>query len=310
MIHSMTGFGDAVAERGGIRYSVEIKSLNNRYFKPLLKLPEAATALEAEIEPILRRGLGRGSVVLTLRMRAGDDEADAAKDPAKAAARRLPTIDVEALRAYVGQLQQAGLEVREPERLLALPGVVRPAEVPAEPEADADDPGRHRAVVLELTERAVENLQAMRRREGEMLRADLLKHTAVIRENLDAVAARAGGVASQYHDRLLARVNELLAKAELEIGKEDLAKEVAVFAERSDISEEVVRLGHHVAQFELALADDAGEAVGRRLDFVTQEMLREANTIGSKANDADIAARIVTIKGAIDRLKEQVQNVE
>ena len=298
MILSMTGFGDAADERGGVRYAVEIKSLNNRYFKPVIKLPEALSALEADIEPVLRRSLGRGSVVLTLKVRR--DEA--------APPRRLPRIDVDALRAYVGQLQQAGLEVREPERLLALPGVVRQPE--AEPaEDEVEDAAAHREVVLELTRRALDGLRAMRGREGAMLLGDLMNQTAAISTHLAAVRERAPRVLHHYHDRLAARVNELLAKSELTIAREELAKEVAVFAERSDISEELTRLTHHVEQFEAACRDGE-EAVGRRLDFVAQEMLREANTIGSKANDAEIAAHIVEIKGAIDRLKEQVQNVE
>ena len=299
MILSMTGFGDAADERAGVRYAVEIKSLNNRYFKPVIKLPDALSALEAEIEPVLRRNLGRGSVVLTLKVRR--DEA--------APQRRLPRIDTDALRAYVGQLQQAGLEVREPERLLALPGVVRQPE--AEPAEEVEeDAAAHREVVLELTRRALEGLRAMRREEGAMLLDDLMAQTAAISRHLAAVRDRAPRVLHHYHDRLQARVNELLAKAELTIAREELAKEVAVFAERSDISEELTRLAHHVEQFEAACRDEDGEAVGRRLDFVAQEMLREANTIGSKANDAEIAAHIVEIKGAIDRLKEQVQNVE
>ncbi len=114
----------------------------------------------------------------------------------------------------------------------------------------------------------------------------------------------------QYHERIQTRVNELLAKANLTVERSELLREVAIFAERSDISEELQRLAHHIGQFRQALEDPAQEHVGRKLDFVAQEMLREANTIGSKANDADIAGRVIEIKGLIDRLKEQVQNVE
>lgn len=298
MIYSMTGFGDAAAEKDGFRYLVEIKSLNNRYFKPTIRLPEMVSGLEPEIESILRRKLGRGSVIYSLRMK-GDDADNAL----------APQIDVEMLRRYIGQLAQAGLEVREPERLLGLPGVVR---IPDRNEAaDAElDVDIHRDSVLKLTEQSVEALQAMRQREGGMLLADLMQHTGLVARHLTFIRQRASGVVNQYHDKLLARVNELLAKAQLNIAKEDLLKEVAVYAERSDISEEIVRLQHHVEQFEGDCRDDQQPHVGRKLDFIAQEMLREANTIGSKANDAEIAVRIVEIKGAIDRIKEQVQNVE
>ena len=296
MIYSMTGFGDASDEAGGSRYSVEIKSLNNRYFKPSIKLPDAVSGLEPEIETVLRNKAGRGSVIYALRMKSADATPGGAR------------IDVEALRAYVGQLAQAGFEVREPERLMVLPGVILSGDA-ADPAAD-DDLDRHRAVVLRLTHEAADKLLAMRRREGESLLGDLMTHTSVIASNLSAIRDRAGGVVEQYYDRLVVRVNELLAKAELSVDRSELLKEVAVFAERSDISEELHRLSHHVEQFEAACKGDAEQHVGRKLDFIAQEMLREANTIGSKAGDPEIAGRVVEIKGAIDRLKEQVQNVE
>ena len=304
MIFSMTGFGDAAAERGGHRYLVELKSLNNRYFKPTIRLPDALGGLEAEIESILRRKVGRGSVVYALRMKEADGASTNGEAPAV-------NVNIDALKAYVAALTQAGFAVSEPERLMALPGVVVPPGA-EDDSADDEEPDldAHRDIVLELTEKAVANLQAMRRREGAMLLDDLMHHTGVIAEHLSAIRKRAGSVVEQYHDKLLARVNELMAKAELSIAKGDLIKEVAVFAERSDISEELSRLQHHVAQFEADVRDADQPHVGRKLDFIAQEMLREANTIGSKANDADIAVRIVEIKGSIDRLKEQVQNVE
>lgn len=293
MIYSMTGFGDAAAERDGNRYLVEIKSLNNRYFKPTIRLPEAVSALEAEIESILRKRVGRGSVVYTLRMKSGEMEVSA-------------RINTEVLRVYLEQLKSAGFAVADPDRLLTLPGVLVSSELADE----TSEAARHRQIVLDLTQQAADKLLAMRLREGEALLGDLLLHTQRIAGHLEGVRSRAGGVVEQYYDRLVSRVNELMAKAELKVSEQDLLKEVAVFAERSDISEELARLAHHVQQFEDAVRDENGEHVGRKLDFIAQEMLREANTIGSKANDAEIAGHIVEIKGAIDRLKEQVQNVE
>lgn len=293
MIYSMTGFGDAAAERDGSRYLVEIKSLNNRYFKPTIRLPEAVSALEAEIESVLRKRIGRGSVVYTLKMKSAESDA-----PSR--------INTDALRSYVEQLSGAGFRVSEPDRLLTLPGVIRSGEM----EDQTSEVARHREIVLDLTRQAVQKLLDMRGREGEALLDDLLLHTRRIAEHLEGVRARAGGVVEQYYDRLVARVNELMARAQLKVSEQDLLKEVAVFAERSDISEELARLAHHVQQFEDAVREENGAHVGRKLDFIAQEMLREANTIGSKANDADVAGHIVEIKGAIDRLKEQVQNVE
>mgnify|MGYP000026491810 CR=1 FL=1 len=147
-----------------------------------------------------------------------------------------------------------------------------------------------------------------RAREGAALFSDLMRHLSGMNEHLDRIEERAPLVADEYHRRLQARVRELLNKAELKVDQVDLIREVAVFAERADISEEVQRLRHHLRQFEQCCRDE--DHAGRKLDFITQEMLREANTIASKSNDAVIAGHVVDVKGAIDRLKEQVQNVE
>jgi uncharacterized protein (TIGR00255 family) len=135
-----------------------------------------------------------------------------------------------------------------------------------------------------------------------------MKHIRIIAENLAEIQKLAPSVIEDYHKRLSQRVNSLLTKAELKVSEVDLIKEVAVFAERADIAEEIQRLTHHLDAFEQSCR--TSEHAGRKLDFITQEMLREANTIASKANDAQIARHIVEIKGAIDRVKEQVQNVE
>jgi uncharacterized protein (TIGR00255 family) len=293
MIVSMTGFGDATAERGGTHYSVEIRALNNRFFKSIIKLPDNVSGLEPEIETLLREGLGRGSITYILKMRS--DSAEAAYH-----------INTQALSAYLTQLRQIkGLDSVvqiDLASLVQLPGVCQ------EPRDETDEIARHGPVIRELTATAITKLNGMRGREGQSLMADLLKHSKLISSNLAEIQKRAPVVIEDYHKRLLQRVNLLLSKAELQVSQSDLLKEVAVFAERADISEEIQRLTTHLDAFEHACK--TGEHAGRKLDFITQEMLREANTIASKANDADIARHIVEIKGAIDRLKEQVQNVE
>lgn len=293
MIVSMTGFGDAAQERDGTHYAVEIRSLNNRYFKPTIKLPDALGGLEPEIESMLRRQLGRGSITYILKMRS--DSAEAAYH-----------INTKALKAYLDQLQ----EVKGLDRLVSidLAGLVELPGVCQEPRDETDEIERHAPMIRAITASAIDKLQAMRDREGRALFEDLMKHVNVIQQSLDVIATRAPFVIDDYHKRLLTRVNQLLSKAELRINEPDLLREVAVFAERADISEEIQRLSTHLRAFEEA--GHSEEHAGRKLDFITQEMLREANTIASKANDALIAKQIVEIKGAIDRLKEQVQNVE
>ena len=293
MIVSMTGFGDAYAERNGTHYAVEIRALNNRYFKSNIKLPDQVSGLEPETETLLREKLGRGSITFILKMRT--DSAEAAYH-----------INRAALMSYLEQLRKVegleGVARIDLAGLLLLPGVCQ------EPRDESDEIERHGPVIRDLTAQAIAKLLTMRHRERKGLYTDLSKHIGVIRTNLQEIQKRAPFVIDEYHRKLTARVGQLLAKAELDVNKIDLLKEVAVFGERADISEEIQRLNSHLTAFDQACNRD--EHAGRKLDFITQEMLREANTIGSKANDALIASHIVEIKGAIDRLKEQVQNVE
>jgi uncharacterized protein (TIGR00255 family) len=280
MIVSMTGFGDATCERDGTHYAVEIRSLNNRFFKPVIKLPDNVSGMEPELESMLREKLGRGSITYILKMRT--DSAEAAYH-----------INIEALRSYLEQLQQVkGLDrfvQIDLGSLVQLPGVCQ------EPRDETDEIQRHGPIVRELTEKSIARLDTMRRHEGEKLFVELMRHLKVISTSLVEIQKRAPMVVDDYHRRLSQRINQLLAKAELQVNQADLVKEVAVFAERADICEEIQRLTSHLDAFEQSCRDD--EHGGRKLDFI-------------KANDADIARQCVEIKGAIDRLKEQVQNVE
>ena len=293
MIISMTGFGDAAAERGGTHYAVEIRSLNNRFFKPVIKLPDVISGLEPELESMLRERLGRGSITFILKMRS--DSAEAAYH-----------INVGALQAYLEQLKQVkgldGFVQIDLASLVQLPGVCQ------EPRDEGDEIERHGPSVRELTAKAIEKLDAMRRREGEALFGELMRHVTLIGAKSQGNPKARPLVVADYHRRLAQRIKQLLAKAELKVNEVDLIKEIAVFAERADIAEEIQRLTSHLEAFEQSCR--TGEHAGRKLDFIAQEMLREANTIASKANDAQIARFIVEIKGAIDRVKEQVQNVE
>jgi uncharacterized protein (TIGR00255 family) len=293
MIVSMTGFGDATGEQSGTHYSIEIRSLNNRYFKSTIKLPDNVSGLEPELETMLREKLGRGSITYILKLRS--DSAEAAYH-----------INAPALKFYLEQLKV----IRDLDKtahidlaaLLQLPGVCQ------EPRDETDEIAKHGPKIRDLTAKAIVKLNAMRQREGNALFEDLMKHAQLIQRSLTEITKRAPFVIDDYHKRLMQRVNQLMSKAELQVNQQDLLREVAVFAERADISEEIQRLTTHLDSFEQSCR--TGEHAGRKLDFITQEMLREANTIASKANDADIARQIVEIKGAIDRLKEQVQNVE
>jgi uncharacterized protein (TIGR00255 family) len=255
-------------------------------------MPERLAVLEPEVEKLLRSRLTRGSITFILRVRS--NSADTAQ-----------TINTAALNHYLDQLKNvASLDNMRIDlaAVLALPGVCEPPEI--------DEATRHHQwqALQTITDQAMDKLIEMRRVEGRAMRDDLLKHCKVVREHTAAITEFAGTVVEEYHQRLLQRVNDLLSQSKLELQLEDLRREIAVYAERCDINEELSRLHSHLDQFENLC--DSREPAGRKLDFLTQELLREANTIASKSNDARIAQHVVDIKGAIDRLKEQVQNIE
>jgi len=169
---------------------------------------------------------------------------------------------------------------------------------------------RTRPIFNRLTEQACEQMQVMRSEEGARLHDEIVEHARVIREQLEQIEVRAPRVVEDYQSRLQTRVNELLARAELKVEQHDLIREVAVFADKADIREETSRLTAHLDQLESLISEQRPEPVGRTLEFLAQELLREANTIASKSNDAEISKATVVVKSAIDRIKEQAQNVE
>ncbi|HVS72814.1 MAG TPA: YicC/YloC family endoribonuclease [Phycisphaerae bacterium] len=298
MIKSMTGFGSIAADEHGISCTVEIRSVNNRFFKAVIKLPDRLANLEPDIDRLLRDTIGRGSLVLAVSVKDHLSTTSIA-------------INQTVLATYLEQIETLAQKITRPTRvdlahLLTLPGVVEAGEDSAEYLAT------HQALVLRLVREALARLDAMRQKEGAALWTDLQKHLAVIRDALEKVAAQAPQVVRAYHEKLKTRVNQMVNDAKLSLSDSDLLKEVALFADRADISEEISRLSGHLEQFYHVCEKDDPDAggAGRKLDFIAQEMLREANTIASKANDAAIARLTVNIKSAIDRIKEQVQNVE
>lgn len=294
MIRSMTGFGQACAEIEGVVYTVEIRSVNNRYLKIQVRLPDMLAFLEGEIDKLHRQHIQRGTVNYSLCMKNVSGQAlfDIDENTLAAYLKRLKAL-LGAEEAH-GRIDLAGM--------LTLPGIVQPA-IPTEEQTE-----RMRQAALMLTQQALEKLTLSRGEEGRILQADLLSNCDRIGAHLETIGKRVDTVVQDYHKRLKERVENLLAQAKLKLDEDLLAREVAIFAERCDIAEEVSRLGAHLQQFRECC--EKGDSVGRRLDFVTQEMLREANTIASKSADAGIAHSVIEIKCAIDRIKEQVQNAE
>jgi uncharacterized protein (TIGR00255 family) len=295
MIRSMTGFGEAASRVDGAHYSVEIRSVNNRYFKAQIRLPDELQGLEAEMDAAVARKLTRGSIIVTVRF--ADTSANAAAN-----------INTNAVQRYLEQLLSIeglnhGSARIDIGALIALPGVV------------IQDTGEERmrgarAVLIGLVEEACDKVQSMRDREGQTLLKEFHRHSRVIAEHLAVVKQRVPVTVELYQERLRQRMQTLLKDSGMSVREEDLIREVAIYAERTDIAEEVARLEGHLAQFGEIIDAVDGEPAGRTLDFLAQELLREANTIASKCLDVEISRRIVEIKGAIDRIKEQAQNVE
>lgn len=290
----MTGFGEASLHVGGVQYHLELRSLNNRYFKASIRLPEELQGLEAELESALRSRISRGALVLIAKVSDTSGAAHAVNDAA--------------LRGYLDAIDRlprpksVSLTV-DAANLLALPGVLQPSD-------DEERLHKARDAFMAMLDDAVAKLIEMREQEGRKLDDELRLHQRVIHEKLERVKARAPQVVQEYERRLKERTERLLQQAGFTAEPADVIRDVAAFSEKADIAEEIQRLGAHIEQFSELLGAPADKPVGRTLDFLAQEMLREANTIGSKCADADIARDVVEIKGAIDRIKEQAQNVE
>jgi len=293
MLRSMTGFGSATGCVEGVQFTVEVRSVNNRYLKPVIKLPEYWAAAEAEVEALLRRQINRGTVTLNVRVKLPDEQA-------------AHRVNMAALTSYIEQLKVLEVEANPTMRidlaaLLALPGVCEPPPI-------EDLCQRTKAGLMKLVEGALENLARMRSREGGALGKELKAHCKLLLKQVGVVHQKSPKVVEDYRDRLTARIRELTGSGTAGVDPDVLAREVALFAERCDVREELARLKSHVEQF--LSASDSPDPAGRKLDFIAQELLREANTIASKANDADVARAAVEMKTAIDRIKEQVQNIE
>lgn len=288
MLLSMTGHGSAHRHAAGVAVAVELRTVNNRYFKLSLRSSEGYAALEPLIEEAVRKSIKRGTVQIDLRI----DRELSADDV---------SLNLAVLQGYREKLKQFTGEALPWEALLELPGVVL--------EKAVNDSAEDRwPLIAPVLEEALARHTQMRRKEGDAMARDLKANCGEVGQVLDAVAQRAPAVVEAYRARLTEKINALLADLGVRVGPADVVREVGLFAERCDISEEIVRLRSHLQQFEATLAEK--ESNGRKLDFVVQEMFRETNTIGSKANDAEIARHVVQIKTAIERIREMIQNVE
>ena len=292
MIKSMTGYGKGESLHEGGRFIVELRCVNHRYGEVTVKLPRALMQFENEIKKRVAERLVRGKIDVFIQVE-------------NAVALGVPTANLPLARGYLkafNSIKEAlGLEGEVKLSMIASQRDV--VTVAAEAEASLEEMPAELTAALE---EALRRVDEMRLFEGESLFADFKKRREVLAQLIGRVAARSPMVVAEYAERLKERISQLLSDGALP--EERLALEVAILADKCDITEELVRLESHLRQFDETLTRD--EQVGRKLDFLLQEINREVNTIGSKANDAQIASVVVELKAELEKIREQVQNIE
>lgn len=293
VIRSMTGFGTAAADVTGGRLTVELRSVNHRFSEAQVRLPRDLGVLEERVRALVTEQIRRGRVEVMISRDEGMRRPRAFRADVDLAASY--TRALRDLAAGVGVSGEISLA-----QLAALPDVLRLEEDRVEVEAFW--PALESAVRA-----AVAGLVAMRTAEGARLGEDILVRALALERTAEAIAGRSRDVVRAYRERLRGRLAELLGDTPVDEAR--IAAEIAVFAERSDITEELTRLRSHLEQFRQVVTADDG-AVGRKLEFILQEMGRETNTIGSKANDLEITRAVIEMKGELESLREQIQNVE
>lgn len=293
MIYSMTAFGRAQQEIPAYSVTVEIRTLNGRNLDVVLRLPKNYLEFEKDFRKQITERIRRGRVEVYVQVETTIAE------------QKTPQLNMSLSRFYWEQLQHLhrllpGSDPPKLENLLAVPYLFESVEAPA-------DQDLLREVLFATLAAALEQINLMRMQEGEALQQDCLARLNTLREELAMIYSRKDLIVEEYQTRLRERLQELLTDVEIDANR--LAQEVAYLAERSDINEEIVRLESHLVQMEEMLKGP-GAAEGRRLDFLTQEMHREVNTIGCKTGDLQSIQCVLRMKGEIGKLKEQIQNVE
>jgi uncharacterized protein (TIGR00255 family) len=291
MISSMTGFGFAEGSVGSVRVSVELRTVNHRFFNPSIKLPLTFTKWEGDVRELLRQRIARGHVALTARI-----EREAVSGAG---------INEERFAEYVTMLrslqERYGLSgVLDAATVLSLPDVVDGLPHDGEDGSVGE--------LLTVVDKALKALRAMRSEEGARLFGFVRERIDLVAASLDRAAERAPIRLEEHGTRLRKSVRDLAGANNVD--PQRLAQEVAILTDRMDISEEIDRFRAHIDAFCKTLSENESEAVGKRLGFLLQEMVREANTMGSKASDAPILSEVVAIKEELERIREQVENVE
>ena len=291
---SMTGFGAETHQATDVLFTVEVRTVNNRYLKIVSKLPDSCASLEGRVERAVRERIHRGTVSVFARMNSSEGHVRTVVDESVLGEYAVQMRDI------AGRLELSGEVTLE--ALLGLPGVIR------DNRAGSVDPKELWSGLEVALAGALEQLAGFRCEEGATIELDLRHQCGVLSSELAAIRELAPRVSESYRQKLLDRVGGVLSGEVATVSESDVIREVSLFADRCDINEELSRMDGHLDQFQQIL--DSKTSQGRKLEFLCQEMIRETNTIGSKANDIEIAHRVVESKLALDRIRENLQNVE
>ncbi|NLP47643.1 MAG: YicC family protein [Clostridiales bacterium] len=292
MIRSMTGFGRANEKIEGFDVTFEIKSVNHRYFEFYSRLPRNYSFLEEKIKSLVKEQVSRGKIECQVQIDTGEREKTQVK------------LNGALVDGYLRALDSL-------EKLYGVENDVRASDMIGlndffTLEKEKDDEAEVEQAVISVAQKALENFLLMRHHEGEKLKKDILSRVKQIKFNLGFIEKKSPETLKQYEAKLLSKIQELLEDAEID--RQRLLTETAIFADKIAVAEETVRLHSHLTQLEELLA--SGGVVGRKMDFLLQELNREVNTIGSKAQDLEIAKLVVDMKADIEKIREQVQNIE
>lgn len=294
-MRSMTGFGRGEKEANGHQFTIEIKTVNSRYLETNLRIPHQFNALEASVRAIMKERIARGKADVSIRyVNHSDDQGSIWVNTIKMG---------EYVKALSEAAEQFGLENDlKMSNLVNLPGVV-------ESEAADEDLETIAPVLKDALNEAIDNLNAMRLKEGEILKEDFALKLTELEDHVIAVEKMAPTVVSGYKEKLYARMDEYLDKAKLQqIDTARLEQEVTIFSDKCCIDEELTRLHSHIRQYREII--EKKEPIGRQLDFLTQELNRECNTIASKSNDLEITRHALAMKNIVEKIREQIQNIE
>lgn len=292
MIKSMTGYGRAQQSVDGMNITVELKSVNHRYFEFTSKLPRNYGFLDEKLKSFFSTKLTRGKTECYVQIEAVD-EPDT-----------VISLNHSLVKGYLEAYKELS-EVYGIENDIKVSNLARVSDIFAVRKKEADEDKIWLAVET-VAAAALDGFIAMREREGEKLKADVLSRLDTIIENVEFIEERSPQTVAEYNEKLVARMKELLGEAHID--EQRILTEAAIFADKVAVAEETVRLRSHISQLRSFLELD--EAVGKKMDFLVQELNREANTIGSKAQDVEIARRVVAIKAEIEKIREQIQNIE